>query len=275
MLRHCSLTVASLALLPTILLSTPATGIGILDTIPTCYQDCITKSGDFTCNGLDIKCLCRLSNGNFLTNVITCIRSNCDNSLDTSQLVGPVAETCKSAGVPIAPAAIANAKSIGAALATTEPLTGATTITSTLASAGTSYEIAVPLSVKTDDESTRTITGKKSTITQASIGLDASESGSDRSSESTSTTTATTSTVTSTATAEDTATSSSTVTEGGAAQAGSVSGAASEAGATAGATAGANGGTPFGNGASSSSSVGWGVAIGMAGAAFGMAALSL
>lgn len=168
-------------------------GQSILDTIPMCYQDCIKESGDVICNGIDIKCqshtsfpslrfwgpadqhnhsgLCRLSNGNFLTNVITCMKSKCDNNLNTTALVRPVASVCEGEGVPIAPFAIANAISIGSAIiaASTSTLTGATTVTSSFASAGTDYVLAVPLSASSGRSGVRTITGTPSTIKAASI----------------------------------------------------------------------------------------------------------
>ena len=126
--------------------------------------------------------LCRLSNGNFLTNVITCIRGNCDNNLNTTALVGPVSEACSVAGVPIAPAVISNAELIGSSLASAASATwtGATTITSSYASAGTGYVVAVPISASSGPFGIQTITGKISTITAVSIT--GSKSGSSASS---------------------------------------------------------------------------------------------
>ncbi|KAI9887870.1 MAG: hypothetical protein M1823_000258 [Watsoniomyces obsoletus] len=205
---------ATAPLLLSLFLNTPSVlsqSGSVLDSIPQCYQDCIKQSGDFTCNGLDIKCLCRLSNGNFLTNVITCIRANCDNNLNTTSLVSPVADTCAAYGVPIAPAVIANAQSIGNALAATSTsLTGATTITSTIASAGTMYVVAIPISAvsSTGGSGMRISTGSISTVTRMSIsGGSAVMSNSTATSTSTSTSTERTASVTSTtATAIATAT---------------------------------------------------------------------
>ncbi|KAI9752069.1 MAG: hypothetical protein M1815_000745 [Lichina confinis] len=170
-LFSCSVARATLGLLQIALLARVARSQGVLDAIPQCYQDCIEQSGDFTCNGLDIKCLCRLSNGNFLTNVITCIRAGCDNKLNTTSLVGPVAETCEAYGVPIAPAAIENAKSIGASLeaTATTTLTEATTLTSTIRSAGTMYVIAYPLTPTSGPSGVRTISATPRTVVIASI----------------------------------------------------------------------------------------------------------
>ncbi|KAI9800765.1 MAG: hypothetical protein M1833_003182 [Piccolia ochrophora] len=256
MRRHLSSSTVSLALG---LFASIASSQGVLSAIPDCYQDCITQTGDFTCNGLDIKCLCRLSNGNFLTNIITCIRSNCDNDLDTTQLLNPVAEACKSAGVPIAPKALQNAKSIGSALATTKPLTGATTITSTLASAGTSYEIAVPLSVSSGRNGRKTITGKKSTITQASIeGTDASASASASASE--------TGAAPSSTEASASGSAASSALPAGAAASASAAGSeasASLSAAAATATGDNNGGSPFGNTASAPKTIGYRQWLGM------------
>ncbi|KAI9790549.1 MAG: hypothetical protein M1816_005056 [Peltula sp. TS41687] len=170
---------------------------GILSTIPQCYRDCIQSAGDFTCNGLDIPCLCRLSNGNFITRLLTCIRADCDNNLNVTELVGPVAQVCAARGVPIAPSIISSAENIGSSLAATakSTLSGATTVTSSYASAGTRYVVVVPLSASRGQSgSVRTITGTIKTILAASItgsGLGATESdGSSSSASSTSTVTA-------------------------------------------------------------------------------------
>ncbi|KAI9676966.1 MAG: hypothetical protein M1817_006805 [Caeruleum heppii] len=133
-----------------------------LSSIPPCYQDCIENSGSFTCNGIDIPCICRLSNGNFLPNVITCIRANCDNNLDTSNLLGPLELGCNLVGVPIAPAAIANAENLGQS---PSPITrtGRTTIQSTVASAGTTFVVAIPISIASGRSGFSTSTGSPRT----------------------------------------------------------------------------------------------------------------
>ncbi|KAI9814671.1 MAG: hypothetical protein M1826_002177 [Phylliscum demangeonii] len=171
----------------TLLLGLPTFSVsqgGVLDAVPQCYQDCIRQTGSFTCNGLDVKCLCRLSNGNFLTNLITCVRSNCDSNLNTTALVEPVSQVCAGVGVPIAPAVVANAENIGASLAAAAgaTLTAATTITSSFASAGTAYIVAVPLSPTSGPFGVQTVTGVRSTISAISITGWASPAGSGSSS---------------------------------------------------------------------------------------------
>lgn len=147
---------------------------GLLDSIPKCYQDCLVQSGDYTCNGLDIKCMCRLSGGNFLTDVITCIRRDCDNNLDLSQLAGPIMLACASVGAPLDASVLDNAESIEASLAATTKTvtatwTGVRTATSTFASAGTMYVVVVPLTASKGRSGIQTATGSIRTIAAASI----------------------------------------------------------------------------------------------------------
>lgn len=133
-----------------------------LSSIPPCYQDCIENSGSFNCNGIDLPCICRLSNGNFLPNVITCIRAYCDNNLDTNSLLEPLELGCNLVGVPIAPAAIANAQNIDQD-SRTDTFTGRTIIQSTVASAGTTYIVAIPISVTSGPSGFSTSTGSPRT----------------------------------------------------------------------------------------------------------------
>lgn len=153
------------------------TAQNILDSIPKCYQDCLVQSGDFTCNGLDVECMCRLSGGNFLTDVITCIRRDCDNNLNLSQLAGPITLACASVGAPIDSSVIDNAQSIDSSLAATagegaatpSTWTGVRTATSTFASAGTMYVVVVPLSASAGRFGIQTVTGSTRVVAAASI----------------------------------------------------------------------------------------------------------
>ena len=70
----------------------PATG-------PTCADPSLRYVG-----------ICRLSNGNFLTDVVTCVKGNCDNQLDSNLFITPLQLACNLAGAPISTAAIRNAE---------------------------------------------------------------------------------------------------------------------------------------------------------------------
>ncbi|KAI9752052.1 MAG: hypothetical protein M4579_005780 [Chaenotheca gracillima] len=156
-----SLSIAQAAT-PLVLLVAAVRGQG-LSSIPPCYQNCITNSGDFTCNGIDLPCICRLSNGNFLTDVITCIHSKCDNQLNPNDLLQPLALGCSLVGSPISPQALNNAQDAGSPT-TTARITGATTRTSTFASAGTTFLVGIPVRISTNsDGNRRTVTGPKIT----------------------------------------------------------------------------------------------------------------
>ena len=106
--------------------------------------------------------ICQLSNGNFLPNVITCIKGNCDNSLNTNDLVGPLQLACNLAGVPISSSAIANAENIISATSSISQ-TGYLTATSTFASAGTTFVVGVPESVSSGQFGYYTSTGTPTT----------------------------------------------------------------------------------------------------------------
>ena len=59
--------------------------------------------------------ICRLSNGNFLPDVVTCTKGNCDNALDTNMILTVLQLACSGAGVPISGPALLNAESIASA----------------------------------------------------------------------------------------------------------------------------------------------------------------
>ncbi|MCJ1364626.1 hypothetical protein MMC16_003739 [Acarospora aff. strigata] len=82
----------------------------IIADLPKCWKDCIHNSGYYNCDDLDIPCICRLSNGNFLPDIVTCVKGNCDNQLDSNLLLTPLQLACNLAGTPISSAAIRNAQ---------------------------------------------------------------------------------------------------------------------------------------------------------------------
>ncbi|KAI9827460.1 MAG: hypothetical protein M1832_004809 [Thelocarpon impressellum] len=144
MRRHALGAAVSIALL------TSAARGQVLNNIPVCYQNCIKNAGDFTCNGIDISCICRLSGGNFLPSVIECIKSTCDSNLNSNNLLGPLQVGCNLVGVPISSSIISNAEAqITSTRATTRRTqTGQYTMTTTFASAGTTFVAVVPESVR-------------------------------------------------------------------------------------------------------------------------------
>ena len=73
--------------------------------------------------------ICRAWNGGILTSVLTCIKSNCDSSLEPNLLLSPLELTCDLAGVPISSSVISSALQ---AATTTAIVTSYTTATDTV-----------------------------------------------------------------------------------------------------------------------------------------------
>ncbi len=119
-----------------------------LTNLPQCWQNCISDSGHFNCAALDVSCMssfslstfgkyigistnaspgiCRAWNSGILTSVLTCIKSNCDSSLDQNLLLSPLELTCDLAGVPISNSVISSALQ---AASTTATVTATSTVT--------------------------------------------------------------------------------------------------------------------------------------------------
>ncbi|KAI9871044.1 MAG: hypothetical protein M1830_003505 [Pleopsidium flavum] len=171
----------------------------IISDLPQCWQNCIHNSGDFNCADLDIPCICRISNGNFLTDVVTCVKGNCDDQLDSNLLITPLQLACNLAGTPISSAAIRNAENAQSSdgegytaqrttvvvaqtttttadggsqgvvteTVTAAPSTRATTITETTTdSQGSTYYVVVPITM----QHSTTVYSRPSTVTVTSMG---------------------------------------------------------------------------------------------------------
>ena len=76
--------------------------------LPQCIQGCIEQSQYNNCQASDVKCLCRASAGNFLPDLVTCMRGNCD--LDAGILLMSLQAVCIVAGAPIPDKALQNAE---------------------------------------------------------------------------------------------------------------------------------------------------------------------
>ena len=78
-----------------------------VSSLPQCIRDCIEQSQYDNCQASDVKCLCRASAGNFLPDLFTCMRGNCD--LDAGVLLESLQTVCIVAGAPIPDKALQNA----------------------------------------------------------------------------------------------------------------------------------------------------------------------
>jgi hypothetical protein len=143
-----------------------------ISSLPGCVQNCIDDQDSY-CEVTDINCLCQESAGTFLPDVITCMHSNCDSSIDNSLLLTPLQWMCDIAGAPIPGSAIQSAESAASSLAaqitttvttiTVEaPLVTTETITTTYG--GSTIAIIYPVT----EWSTTTASGFPSTITSVS-----------------------------------------------------------------------------------------------------------
>lgn len=218
----------------------------VISNLPQCWQSCIHNSGDFNCNDLDIPCklypnrhltspdivltsigICRLSNGNFLTDIVTCVKGNCDYQLDSNLFITPLQLACSLAGTPISSAAIRNAEFVetqggngGQATTTTTmeaasqrvstmtvtaaPATHTITSTSTTTdSRGSTFYILVPITVQqgststtsTSSVTTTTVVAVPATTTTSTSGQSAAQNAGSTLSTSTTTTTVTPATI--------------------------------------------------------------------------------
>ena len=143
-----------------------------ISSLPGCVQNCIDDQDSY-CEVTDINCLCQESGGTFLPDVISCMHSNCDSSIDDSLLLTPLQWMCDIAGAPIPGSAIQSAESAASSLAaqitttvttiTVEaPLVTTETITTTYG--GSTIAIIYPVT----EWSTTTASGFPSTITSVS-----------------------------------------------------------------------------------------------------------
>jgi len=112
------------------LLFMPLVGAVFISDLPSCFKDCITSSGDLNCALTDIGCICRASNGNFLPDVVTCFRANCDDHLSANVFLTPLQFACQLFGAPISSQALRDAQV--AATNVVQPATVTATATATV-----------------------------------------------------------------------------------------------------------------------------------------------
>jgi hypothetical protein len=176
-----------LSLFPAFALLSSVAG-DLIDSFPQCWQQCIDNS-NLNC-GSDVPCICKASEGSFLTDTVSCVRSSCDSSdWDVNLFLAPLELACDVVGQHIPDSVISSAQC--AATETSQPSskssatqeskshdsqaaqttdyitkTYTTTVTQTTTnSAGTTIYIIVPIIV---DPST-VIYGKTSTLTDKGI----------------------------------------------------------------------------------------------------------
>ena len=82
----------------------------LISSLPQCIRDCIAQSQFGNCQAVDIGCLCRASAGNFLPDLLNCMRGKCD--LDARVLLEPLQAVCLMAGAPIPDKALQNAEDL-------------------------------------------------------------------------------------------------------------------------------------------------------------------
>jgi hypothetical protein len=132
-----------------------------ISSLPGCVQNCIDDQDSY-CEVTDINCLCQESAGTFLPDVITCMHSNCDSSIDNSLLLTPLQWMCDIAGAPIPGSAIQSAESAASSLAA--QITTTVTITSGAVSSGNGGETTITVEAPSVTTETITTTYGGSTI---------------------------------------------------------------------------------------------------------------
>ncbi|KAH8599022.1 hypothetical protein B0O99DRAFT_698342 [Bisporella sp. PMI_857] len=121
--------------------------------LPHCIRNCIGQSQHSNCKATDIACLCRASAGNFLPDLATCMRGNCD--LDASEVFDSVQAMCTLVRAPIPQKALSNAQDVADSVRD-----WISTVTETETEYDSTIEVAYPTTVWR----TRTIPGSASTI---------------------------------------------------------------------------------------------------------------
>lgn len=148
------------ALLVVSALAFPLSHAGFVSSLPQCIQDCIDQSQDDNCSVTDVVCLCHASEGHFLPDLITCMKGNCDNDLDSNLLLAPLQIVCEIAGAPIPESAIRNAEnqtsSLDAQATTTVTVGGAS------ATGDSESTTTVSMAVMKSSVSTKTVTKTRS-----------------------------------------------------------------------------------------------------------------
>jgi len=70
----------------------------LIDGLPSCWESC-AEDQNLSCDGWDLPCICKASKGTFLTDTVSCARSNCDTSDWNVQLfLGPLELLCATVG---------------------------------------------------------------------------------------------------------------------------------------------------------------------------------
>jgi len=72
-----------------------------IDALPKCWRSCV-KDSNLNCDGWDLSCICKASKGSFLTDTISCARSECDSDdWDVQLFLGPLEVLCATVGESI------------------------------------------------------------------------------------------------------------------------------------------------------------------------------
>lgn len=82
---------------------------------PDCANQCVDQSTDDSCSLTDVKCICRQSNGRFLPDLVTCMKSECNDALSVDELLGVMERICDVVGTPISDKALDNARNMDSA----------------------------------------------------------------------------------------------------------------------------------------------------------------
>lgn len=80
---------------------------------PNCVSDCIEGSG---CGTADVKCMCRASRGDFLSDVVACMDQDCSQSISVDTLLGTLELACNILGSPIPDSAVSSAEAAQSSL---------------------------------------------------------------------------------------------------------------------------------------------------------------
>ncbi|KAF2496365.1 hypothetical protein BU16DRAFT_526861 [Lophium mytilinum] len=74
---------------------------GFVDSLPKCWRSCVADT-NLNCDGWDLPCICKASKGTFLTDTVSCARSDCDSdNMDVQLFLGPLELLCDTVKQPI------------------------------------------------------------------------------------------------------------------------------------------------------------------------------
>ncbi|MCJ1372247.1 hypothetical protein MMC20_003470 [Loxospora ochrophaea] len=131
----------------------------VIAELPQCWQNCINDR-NFSCAEDSISCLCEISRGSLLADIVTCVKQNCQDDLNPDLLVTPLEVACDAVGEPIPSAAIASAESAAqTVLPTVTSTSGQSVIIVTTTDGGLAGISTVTAGGTTTAEVTESVTG--------------------------------------------------------------------------------------------------------------------